>query len=203
MTMRERVDVAARVARLQDEYLNDTSHAVASLARLRRGVAAPPGADLELIGLTTANLYPEDERLPDEPTDAEHAVYTAICLFALHQQSHRSERMHRPGFGFGRSARILATRSGTEDAVRRRFTALGTATTWEEAVHHARGLVQQFRAFDVPLDYGRFARDLLGLRSPRGAARVRNAWGRDFYRTSEARDESTAPDAETSTADND
>ncbi len=176
--------VSARVGGLQARYQANASAAVGDLARLRRGVGAPIGSDLELLGLALADsetsLFDGTRRLPDEPTAEEHAAYAAVTLFALHQQSRRDASMHRTGYSFGRSARLLGKRVD-RDSVSRRFTALGTATTWDEAVQHARGLIQQFRQQRVPLDYGRFARDLFDLRAGRGD-RVRMAWGRDFYR---------------------
>ncbi|MFC6356063.1 type I-E CRISPR-associated protein Cse2/CasB [Luethyella okanaganae] len=174
--------VGTIIRRLQSGYVDrDASSDVARLALLRRGVGKAPGDDVRLIEYTTAGLYPDDLRLPDAPTDAERAVYAALTLFAVHQQSQREGRMHRTGYSFGRSARLLAKHT-SEEAVRRRFTALATASGWDELTRHARGLVQQFRAHSVPLDYERFARDLLHLQQPRFAAAVRNSWGRDFYR---------------------
>lgn len=194
--------VAQRATRLQEGYLDSMSGAVAELAKLRRGISLHLGDDIELVGLTTAGLEPDDGSVSDAPTYREQAAYAALTLFALHQQSHRSKRMHRAGYSFGSSARLLRTHSGADDAVRRRFNALGTATDWNELVHHARGLIQQFRAYDVPLDYGRFARDLLSLRFPASASDVRNRWGRDFYRA--ASDDADSPDVtETGTAEAD
>ncbi|WGW11284.1 type I-E CRISPR-associated protein Cse2/CasB [Saxibacter everestensis] len=175
--------VAARATRLQEAYREDNATAVAQLAKLRRGVNQSLGADLELVGLTTVGLYPDDVHLRDEPTNEEQAAYAAITLFALHQQGKRGLRMHQNGYSFGRSARLLGRKAGSRDAVRRRFNAMGTAITWAETLHHARGLIQQFRAHDIPLDYGRFAADLYRLHRPDLANAVRNAWGRDFYRT--------------------
>lgn len=181
--------VARRAATLQDDYHADKSAAVRDLAILRRGVSQRPGADARLVGLTMAGIHPDPTGLSDDPTDAERAAYAALTLFALHQQSQRSKSMHRKDFSFGRSARLLGRRSNAQDAVRRRFTAVATATTTEELLHHARGLVQQLRAHDIPLDYGRFARDLYFLQSPSTADRVRLAWGRDFYRVRHAEDD--------------
>lgn len=193
-TLAERLSdlVARRATALQTAYRHDVSAAVADLAILRRGVSQRPGQDARLIGLTISGLYLETRGLPDEPTDAEHAVYAALTLFALHQQSHRDRSMHQTGYSFGRSARLLGRRTGARDAVRARFTAVATATSWDETLHHARGLVQQFRAQAVPLDYGRFARDLYFLRSPEGAERVRLVWGRDFYRVRHPEDDGDA-----------
>lgn len=196
--------VALRASRLQERYLANEPDAVAELAILRRGVSQEPGRDARLVGLTMAGLYEHPEHLPDEVQDAERAAYAALTLFAVHQQSHRGERMHRRGYSFGRSTRLLGRESrGHEstgrDAVRARFTALATATTWDEAVRHARGLIQQLRARGIPLDYGQFARDLLALRSPTGADGVRLVWGRHFYREHHAeddRDQAGTPSAE-------
>ncbi|MDT0157644.1 type I-E CRISPR-associated protein Cse2/CasB [Microbacterium sp. ARD32] len=193
-----REHVASRATRLQKEYRENVSSAVADLAMLRRGVAQHPGQDARLIPLTIAGLHKNPQGLLDDiPTDAEYAAFAALTLFALHQQSHRTASMHRNGYSFGRSARLLGKRSNAQDAVRRRFTAVGTASSWEETLHHTRGLIQQFRAHDIPLDYGRFAVDLMRLRSLRTADGVRLAWGRDFYRTNV--DDDTEPDADDDT----
>lgn len=154
--------------------------AIAELAVLRRGVGSSPGDDVSLVGLTVGGLYPTDARLDDEPTDAEHAAHAAITLYALHQQS-RSTRMHQVGPSFGTATRMLGQRTNATEAVRRRFTALATAVSWAELAHHARGLVQQFRAHEVPLDYGRLAVDLRNLRNPARAHGVRLAWGRHYF----------------------
>ncbi|MFT3797940.1 type I-E CRISPR-associated protein Cse2/CasB [Microbacterium sp.] len=181
--------VSAKAASLQARYRNNDSTAVAELAILRRGVSQRVGEDAALAGSVLGGLYENPAALPDEVQPAERAAYAALTLFAVHQQSHRGASMHRPGYSLGRSARLLGRHSGAQDAVRRRFTALATATTWDETMHHARGLVQQLRAFGIPLDYGRFARDLLDLQSQDRADRVRLVWGRHFYRVRHAEDD--------------
>lgn len=182
LTDRIRDLVARRATGLQTAYRNDQSSAVADLARLRRGIGRHPGQDADLLGITVAGLYADPSRLPDKPTPAEEAVFAALTLFAMHQQSHRDASMHRKGYSFGRSTRLLGRHSNAQDAVRARFTAVATASTWDETVHHARGLIQQLRAYGIALDYARFAVDLYRLRFPEPADQVRLAWGRDFYR---------------------
>lgn len=200
LTERLHDHVAGTATRLQRQYAANLSSAVASLAMLRRGVSLGPGEDIRLLPLTIAGLYASPDRLPDEPTDAEHAAYAALTLFGVHQQSHRTNSMHRVGYPFGRSARLLGRRTN-RDAVRRRFTAIATASTWDATLHHARGLVQQLRSAGIPLDYGQFAVDLFQLRSPYTAERVRQRWGLDFYRERLAEDDdtdSTSDDQQTS-----
>lgn len=189
--------VSARANRLQNAYLKDRAEAVAELAVLRRGLSQQPGDDVRLVGLTIAGLYPNPKGLGDEPLPAEIAAYAALTLFALHQQSHRDARMHRSGYSFGRSTRLLGRRSGAPKAVRARFTALATAATWDETMQHARGLIQQLRTHGIPLDYGQFARDLLDLQRSSAADRVRLVWGRHFYLEHDPEDDGEGASAST------
>lgn len=185
--------VGSRAARLQREYRADLPAAVATLAILRRGVGREPGDDARLIPYTIEGIYPHSRTLPDEPLPAETAAHAAMTLFALHQQSRRERSMHERGYSFGRSARLLG-RHTDRDGVRRRYNALTTAEQWDEILHHVRGLIQQLRAEGIPLDYGRFARDLYWLQDPSHAKRVWLAWGRDYYRVHRI-DDDGEPDA--------
>lgn len=177
--------VHARVTEWQQGYLAIKStynaQAVASLAKLRRDVGRPlgsPGMWLEALdGVPIPEHY-----VDDKPTYGEVAAHTAFTLYALHQQS-KQKPMHQPGQSFGTALRRLRKRAPDDGrAVRRRFEALGTATTLSEAVQHARGLISQLRSEGIPLDYGEFADQLVALQIPSKANGVRLAWGRDFYR---------------------
>lgn len=188
--------VEERVRALQNGYRGNHSDAVAALARLRRGVGIRVDADIELMGLALSGpsieLLDPARFVSDEPTSEERAAFAASTLYALHQQSRRDKSMHHRGYSLGRSARLL-TRAVESGSVRQRFTALGTATTWDETVHHARGLIQQLRQHSIPLDYGRFARDLFDLHVGYGD-RVRMSWGRDFYRLHDPDDDAPSGD---------
>lgn len=176
--------VVSKVGPLQAGYLASppASTAVATLARLRRAIAATPGSDPRVWQTTLGGMPEVLIGRKDTPSRAEWAVHAAITLFAIHQQSRRL-RMHQPGISIGRAVRRLAPPgSENEAALQRRFHALGTADTFTEVLHHARGLITQLRAADIPLDYGRFAVDLLRLQDPARANGVRLAWGRDYYR---------------------
>lgn len=183
--------VIGQVLKYQKAYGEDKAFAVAELAKLRRGLGKGLGVDLEATGLAVAHLYdgkPDEFLVPEEATDAEHAAYAALTLFAWHLQSRRGQSVHQKKYSFGRSARILSTRRGGGEGVRRRFEAVGTASGWEEVLRHASGLIQMFRANDVPLDYGQFAQDLYWLRKPGAEAAVRRRWAGDFYRVATGED---------------
>ncbi len=175
--------VAGVVAGLQSRVLRERPdpEAVGALARLRRGIGREPGSDysLERYLFVPEGLIPFIP--PDGPADAEYAVHDAVTLYALHQQSQRRP-MHLYGNGLGAAVAILVSRSDGPEGVRRRFTALGTASTYPESIYHLRSLTTMLRTHEVPLDYGLLADDLLTLRKPYGAAGVRAAWGREFFR---------------------
>lgn len=171
--------VAGRVGALQARYLAGSSTGVADLAALRRAATQAPGEDPRTWELTVADVSPWAQ--DDEVTPAEFAAHAALTLYALHQQS-RSQPMHRRGTGLGAAVRELGRATSAEAAVRRRFEALGTAATFPELLHHARGLVRQLRSAGLPLDYGRLTRDLLDWQDPARASAVRLRWGRDYHR---------------------
>ncbi|MEV8515214.1 type I-E CRISPR-associated protein Cse2/CasB [Dactylosporangium sp. NPDC051484] len=171
--------------------------AVSALARLRRGIGRAPGFDYTL---ETYLWVPDgllDRRPADKADDAEYAVHDAVTLYALHQQSRR-EAMHVDGHGLGRALARLVHASDGPDGVRRRFAALGTASTYTEGIYHLRSLVTMLREHQVPLDYGLLADDLRRLRQPTRRADVQAAWGREFFRNRV--DESTAQTQEENAA---
>jgi CRISPR system Cascade subunit CasB len=177
--------VDERVRDLQGRYRRNQSSGVSDLAALRRASTAAPGSDPRVWELTLAGLD-VPAGTSDEPTDDERAAHAAMTLYAIHQQS-QTASMHRAGYGLGRSVRLLVRPDrSNEKAVRRRFEALGTASTFTELMDHARGLVRQLRSAAVPLDYGRLADDLAVLQDPFAAAPVRLRWGREYHRAQPA-----------------
>lgn len=177
-----RAFVHGRISRLQDT--RERSSTTAVLAHLRRAVAKPPGAVPEVWEVTMDGLPGVGKG--DEPSRSERAAHLSFCLYAIHQQA-VSEPMHVPGRGLGSVIAELELRrpgqsSNGPSPVRRRFNALGTASSFEEVSYHLRGLVTQIRTERIPLDYGALADDLLALQSSAGAARVRLAWARQLYR---------------------
>lgn len=169
-----------KVEVLQAKYTADACGSAAPLARLRRAISSAPGSDPLVWQETMEGLPVQFVGRDDEPSREEHAVHAAITLFAMHQQSQSTFRAHKRGQVFGHAASQLGRAIG-EPPVLRRFQALATATSFEETLTHARGLISQFRSQKISLDYGRFAVDLAKLQDPRSADRVRLDWGRTYY----------------------
>ena len=191
--------VARTVGILQARVLASTPDpaAISVLARLRRGIGRTPGFDFTLdqylqVPDALLGTRPSDD---SQPADSEHAVHDAITLYALHQQSRR-ERMHVDGRGLGQALADLAGKSKVPEGVRRRFAALGTASTYHESIYHLRGLITMLRGEQVPLDYGLLASDLWTLRQPNGRPQVQATWGREFFRARPAASPATKANEE-------
>ena len=158
----------------------------AELAKLRRGIGHAPGELPDLWGSLLQGM-PASFYGTNGPSHEEWAVYLALTLYALHQQSNDTVCMSQLGCTLGRAVRRLAEQtvaSGqdwTESSVLRRFNALATADSMPEVSHHLRGMIQLLRREGIPLDYPQLAEDLYQYQFVDGAPNVRLRWGRDLY----------------------
>lgn len=156
----------------------------AELAKLRRGVGKKPGDDPTLWGVVFEGLPEQLLGRTSEPSNAEWAIYTALTLYALHQQgkSPKTDSMHSGGVTLGKAMRRLVAPMKDESRVKRRFDALATSGSLEELANHASGLIKLLGGNGIPLDYADFAEDLYWYQFSHLRGRVRLKWGRDFYR---------------------
>ncbi|MDR3349338.1 MAG: type I-E CRISPR-associated protein Cse2/CasB [Acidaminococcales bacterium] len=172
----------------------ETPWAKAALAKLRRGAGKPPGETPEIFDVTLGNL-PEElasrgKIAESGPTRAEWAIHTVLTLYALHRQG-KAATMNMEtkeiagkkiyGNSLGAAARKLV-KSDNEETIKRRFDTIATAKDLAELAHHARGLVQLFKADDIPLDYPRLAEDLYWYQFPDHQNKLILRWGEDFWR---------------------
>ncbi len=172
------------------EFLINTSNESgrrAALANLRRGIGHKPGELPELWGEFLSQM-PEEMYGFSGPSQAENAVYTALTLFALHQQGHElpGDPMYREDVKLGTAAaRLIIGETDADsafDRVRRRFNMAATASDIEEFTHHLCGLVQLMRAKGIPLDYAGLAGDIFLYQNADHRSGIRLRWGQDFYR---------------------
>lgn len=154
-----------------------------ALAELRRGVGKAPGEVPQLWGYFLQDM-PEAFLGDREPSRAEWAVYTALTLFALHQQGKdpRREPMNREGQSLGNAVGQLVHGEEDQNRVARRFYTMATSAGMEELAHHMRAIVQLLRSKGIALDYPALAGDLYGYQFPTQVSRIRLKWGQDFYR---------------------
>lgn len=164
--------------------MNNDAAARATLANLRRGIGHAPGAVPSLWSITLDGLPEELISRDGNPTYGEWASYTALTLFALHQQGHslQTEPMNREGISLGKAARKLVKTPEDEARVKRRFDTVLTADSMAEFATHIRGLIQLLKAGGIALDYPALAADLYLLQTDSAKDRVRLRWGQDFCR---------------------
>lgn len=164
-------------------------HSKAALAKMRRGVGKELGDVPELLGFVLPSeeisSYKEDEIL------AEKAIYTALTLYALHQQG--NGQCMSAGVGdkdgtlkyknsFGHAVRTLINDSKDKDvAITRRFDKVLTAKDVTEIAVHARGLIGLLKKADIPLHYPDFAADLYWFQQSDYRRSILLKWGKDYY----------------------
>lgn len=164
----------------------------AELAKLRHGIGHAPGEIPAIWGAFLTDLPEEFYRNDDgNASPGEWAVYTALTMFALHQQGHdfRSEWMNEDGMKFGASVRKLAKddkgKGEDEDKLKRiraRFNKIATASDLPELNHHLRGVINLLSGNGIKLDYADLAVDLYNYSYAEGRTKVRLKWGQDFCR---------------------
>lgn len=170
------------IAKWQQGYLDDQSSAVATLAQLRRGAGKLPRDMPELWGMIGMELLFQDRDLSDtEAIRAENALFLAVTLYALHQQSRTDRRMHQPGIELGAAVRRMMPGGEIDEPIRRRFVRVGTAATPDVLAFRLREVITLLRRHAVPLDYQRLATRLYQAQTPQGMRQVRQIWGRSFH----------------------
>lgn len=171
-----------QLARL-DKQRND-SQGRAAMAHLRRGVGHVPGELPALWGSFLAGLTEELRSLNGEPSYAEWAIYTALTLYALHQQG-KTDSVQVEDVSLGKAALRLAGGSEEErQRIWRRLNLVAQADDMQEMSYRLRQLVTLLKAGGVGLDYAMLAADLFEYQLEASANRVRLRWGQDYFHTS-------------------
>lgn len=170
--------------------------AKARLAQLRRGIGKKPGELPELWGIFLQTLPEELMGQGTEPSRAEWAIYTALTLFALHQQGH-AESVDSPGmeYSLGCSARKLV-QNGEEERIRFKLSLAAQADDMVELAYRLKTMVRLFSADNIQLDYADLAKDMFLFQSDKYTDRIRLKWGQDFYRNAKTNDNGKGKDNE-------
>ena len=166
----------------------DLSSGKAMLANLRRGVGREPGELPQLFGLLLSDMPEDFWSKSGTATKEEWVCYTALTLYALHQQGYdaKSQHMHTDeGVSLGKAMyKLAASYDGDPNAEQRvvqKMRILATSADVKELSHHLRGIVQLLKANGISLNYKRLAGDLYEMQFPDGKRKVCLRWGQDFY----------------------
>ncbi len=172
----------AYISELQQGYLRGESWAVGTLAHLRRGAGKLPQEVPNLWGMCgTERLYEDRYLSQNEAVRAEAALFLAVTLYALHQQSRLDKGMHQAGTELGEAVRRLMPADSLDESIRRRFVRVGTAITRGALANRLREIVMLLRRGSIPLDYVILAQQLYLAQYPDGMRCVRQRWGRGFH----------------------
>lgn len=159
-----------------DPVLRQDRPSPQDLAIFRSGLGREAGAVPKLWPYYTSVVSDADalrDRLPDELV-AEHA---ALALFGLHQQS-KTRPMHRAGTRLG--AAWLGLRRRTEkfstEALDKKLAVAAASTSVTVLRSRLRGMIDQLRTVDQPLDYDELVRDLRDWAQPSRRDAVRQRW---------------------------
>ena len=179
--------VSTKINRLYLQKDAGVSAAIAELAQLRRGAGKVPTGYPHLMGMVLVlenedkedkQAFPEQCRgKGDKPNYAEIAAYTALTLFALHQQS-QNQPMHDAKVSFGRAVGKLV--GNTTSSMKKRFDSLLTAQTENARQHYLRSLITLLRSKSIAFNYGQFAVDYMYLQNPSTRKNVLYRWNSEF-----------------------
>ena len=130
-----------------------------NLANLRRGAGKTPGDDPRVWGILFSDLPDNMMGKRGEPSREEWAIYSALTLYAVHQQGNdpKQKNMNRKGVSLGKAASYLVAAEGGDDDARervaRRFYQVALANDMLSMIYYLRGFIQLLRSADISLDY--------------------------------------------------
>lgn len=175
--------------------ISDQGEGKAYLAKLRKGIGHSPGEVPELMGILLIDMPEEFISEGKGVSKEEWACYTALTLFAMHQQGNDVKKnpmnidqkgvsiVKRTSIGTAMRNYVLREEdSNTMDRMAFRLQALGTSKDMKELSYHMKSIIQLLKTEEIPLNYPRLAVDVYEYQFQERQADVRLKWGQDFYR---------------------
>ncbi|MEV5830497.1 type I-E CRISPR-associated protein Cse2/CasB [Spirillospora sp. NPDC052242] len=149
------------------------------LAALRAGLGRPAGDVPRMWRFYTC---PIDDRLAQvgEVSIEQQAEHAALALYGLHQQS-KKKSMHHPKVPLGKALYLLRASSRfSAQAVDARVNAAATTTGPAPLLMRLRGLIDQLRVIDQPLDYDGLMQLIHDWHYEDGRRRARRRWAVEY-----------------------
>ena len=172
------------------QFYEDGSESAVSieLARLRRGIGHAPGDLADLYGAFLKDMPKWFWNNSGYITREEWACYTAISLFALHQQgnSPKLHSMHtEEKISIGSAIRKLSVALGDNNAderMQKKLQMLITSKDMAELAQHLKGIITMLRGEGISLNYVLLAQDLYDFQFENQKQRIGLKWGQDYFR---------------------
>lgn len=148
--------------------------------------------NVDALAYVFSNLsYGEDDR-GGELSYMEQAIFTAIQMYAIHQQSNvesvlkfgnddeneSREKKYKANIGDA----LATLRSDESESIDKRFNAMITATNFNKLSYHLRQMIKILKSkSDAKVDYAKLAEDLYWFMIGR-KEEVRLSWARSYYK---------------------
>lgn len=170
----------------------DASSTKALLANMRNSADKDISNNVDALSYVFSNLsYGEDDR-GGELSYMEQAIFTAIQMYAIHQQSNvesvlkfgnndeneSREKKYKANIGDA----LATLRSDESESIDKRFNAMITATNFNKLSYHLRQMIKILKSkSDAKVDYAMLAEDLYWFMIGR-KEEVRLSWARSYYK---------------------
>ena len=170
----------------------DASSTKALLANMRNSADKDISNNVDALAYVFSNLsYGEDDRY-GELSFMEQAIFTAIQMYAIHQQSNvesvlkfgnddeneSREKKYKANIGDA----LATLRSDESESIDKRFNAMITATNFNKLSYHLRQMIKILKSkSDAKVDYAKLAEDLYWFMIGR-KEEVRLSWARSYYK---------------------
>lgn len=170
----------------------DASTTKALLANMRNSADKDISNNVDALAYVFSNLsYGEDDR-GGELSYMEQAIFTAIQMYAIHQQSNvesvlkfgnndeneSREKKYKANIGDA----LATLRSDESESIDKRFNAMITATNFNKLSYHLRQMIKILKSkSDAKVDYAKLAEDLYWFMIGR-KEEVRLSWARSYYK---------------------
>lgn len=172
----------------------DASSTKALLANMRNSADKDISNNVDALAYVFSNLsYGEDDR-GGELSFMEQAIFTAIQMYAIHQQSNvesvlkfgnddENESIEKKNKYKANIGDALATlRSDESESIDKRFNAMITATNFNKLSYHLRQMIKILKSkSEAKVDYAKLAEDLYWFMIGR-KEEVRLSWARSYYK---------------------
>lgn len=172
----------------------DASSTKALLANIRNSADKDISNNVDALAYVFSNLsYGEDDR-GGELSYMEQAIFTAIQMYAIHQQSNvesvlkfgnddeneSGEKKNKYKANIGDALATL--RSDESESIDKRFNAMITATNFNKLSYHLRQMIKILKSkSEAKVDYAKLAEDLYWFMIGR-KEEVRLSWARSYYK---------------------
>lgn len=168
--------------------VSDQGEGKAYLSNLRKGIGHIPGEMPELMGILLTDMPEEFMSKGRRATKEEWACYTALTLFAMHQQGNdlKAHPMNTDeGISIGTAMREFVLQGKDSNAMERmavKLQALGSSKDINELSYHLKSIIHLLKSDGIQLNYPELAVDIYEYQFQERLPEVRLRWGQDFYR---------------------